>query len=109
VLAGFSQGGAIALHAALRYSAPLGGVLALSTYLPLQATLKEEMAEATRNVPIFMAHGLHDNVIPLARAEQSRKILADAGYGVEWHTYPMQHSVCAEEIAHIAAFLVRSL
>jgi phospholipase/carboxylesterase len=105
VLAGFSQGGAIALHTALRYSAPLAGVLALSTYLPLAATLKEEMREESRRVPIFMAHGLYDDIIPLARAEQSRKILADAGYAVEWKTYPMPHSVCAEEIADVASFL----
>jgi len=109
VLAGFSQGGAIALHAALRYSAPLGGVLALSTYLPLRAMLKKEMREENRKLPIFMAHGLYDDIIPLARAEESRKILADAGYDLEWHTYPMPHSVCPEEIAQIGAFLVRNL
>jgi phospholipase/carboxylesterase len=109
VLAGFSQGGAIALHTALRYSAPLAGVLALSTYLPLRATLKAEISEENRKLPIFMAHGLYDDIIPLARAEQSRKALADAGYEVEWHTYPMPHSVCPEEIAQIGAFLVRTL
>jgi phospholipase/carboxylesterase len=109
VLAGFSQGGAIAVHTALRYSAPLAGVLALSTYLPLRATLKEEMREENRKLPVFMAHGLYDDVIPLVRAEESRKILADAGYDVEWHTYPMAHSVCAEEIADIARFLRKVL
>jgi phospholipase/carboxylesterase len=109
VLAGFSQGGAIALYTALRYSAPLAGVLALSTYLPLHAKLKQEMKEANRKAPIFMAHGQYDDVIPLARAEQSRKILADAGYDVQWKTYPMAHSVCAEEIADIASFLVKIL
>jgi phospholipase/carboxylesterase len=109
VLAGFSQGGAIALQTALRYSAPLAGVLALSTYLPLAEKLEEEAGEANRKTPIFMAHGQYDDVIPLARAEQSRKILADAGYDVQWKTYPMPHSVCAEEIADIASFLVRIL
>ena len=109
VLAGFSQGGAIALQTALRFSAPLAGVLALSTYLPLAEKLKEEAGEANRKTPIFMAHGQYDDVIPLARAEQSRKILADAGYDVEWRTYPMPHSVCAEEIADIASFLARIL
>jgi phospholipase/carboxylesterase len=109
VLAGFSQGGAIALYTALRYSAPLAGVLALSTYLPLHTKLKEEMKEANRKTPIFMAHGRYDDIIPLARAEQSRKVLADAGYDVQWKTYPMPHSVCAEEIADIASFLVRIL
>src|SRR4051812_1192187 len=79
VLAGFSQGGAIALHTALRHSVPLGGVLALSTYLPLAGTLQAEMNEANRRVPVFMAHGSHDDVIPLTRAEQSRKALVDAG------------------------------
>jgi phospholipase/carboxylesterase len=109
VIAGFSQGGAIALQTALRYSAPLAGVLALSTYLPLAEKLKEEAAEANRKTPIFMAHGQYDDVIPLVRAEQSRKILADAGYDVQWKTYPMPHSVCAEEIADIAQFLRRVL
>src|SRR4051812_30127782 len=80
VLAGFSQGGAIALHTALRYSSPLAGVLALSTYLPLAASLQGEMREENRKVPIFMAHGSYDDVIPLLRAEQSRKALGDAGY-----------------------------
>jgi len=109
VLAGFSQGGAIALQTALRYSAPLGAVLALSTYLPLHATLKKEMTEANRQVPLFMAHGLYDDVIPLARAEQSRKVLAELGYRVQWHTYPMAHSVHPAEIADISRFLVEIL
>jgi phospholipase/carboxylesterase len=109
VLAGFSQGGAIALHTALRHPAPLAGVLALSTYLPLNRTVKAEAGEANRKTPIFMAHGQYDDIIPLARAEQSRKILAEAGYDVQWKTYPMPHSVCAEEIADIASFLVRIL
>jgi phospholipase/carboxylesterase len=109
VLAGFSQGGAIALQTALRHSAPLGGVLALSTYLQLHATLKKEMTEANRGVPLFMAHGMYDDVIPLARAEQSRKVLSDLGYGVQWHTYPMAHSVHPAEIADIARFLAAIL
>jgi phospholipase/carboxylesterase len=105
VLAGFSQGGAIALHTALRYPEPLAGVLALSTYLPVSQTLDKEKSPANRKTPIFMAHGLHDDIIPLRRAEQSAKILLDQGYGVEWHSYPMPHSVCAEELADIARFL----
>jgi phospholipase/carboxylesterase len=109
VVAGFSQGGAIALQTALRYGERLAGILALSTYLPLSANLQNERSEANRDLPIFMAHGSHDNVIPLARAEQSRKMLADSGYQVEWHRYPMAHSVCAEEIADIAGFLVKTL
>ncbi len=109
VLAGFSQGGAIALQTALRYPEPLAGVLALSTYLPISQTLDKEKSRANQNIPIFMAHGLYDDIIPLRRAEQSAKILADLGYNVEWRTYPMPHSVCAEEIADIARFLVRIL
>ncbi len=109
VLAGFSQGGAIALQTALRYPEPLAGALALSTYLPISQTLDKEKSPANRNIPIFMAHGLYDDIIPLRRAEQSAKVLADSGYNVEWHTYPMPHSVCPEEIADIAGFLVKIL
>jgi phospholipase/carboxylesterase len=109
VLAGFSQGGAIVLQSALRHAAPLAGVMALSTYLPLAAALKAEINEANRGTPIFMAHGEYDDVIPLHRAEQSAQLMKDAGCNVEWHTYPMPHSVCAEEIAHIREFLVRIL
>lgn len=105
VLAGFSQGGAIALQAALRHPERLAGVLALSTYLPLSEKLKGETSEANRDAPIFMAHGTYDDIIPLARAEQSRKVLEGLGYKVAWHTYPMPHSVCAQEIADISAFL----
>ena len=109
VLAGFSQGGAIALQTALRYPLRLAGVLALSTYLPLAATLAAERGKANQDLPIFMAHGRFDDLIPADRAEQSKGLLASLGYGVEWRTYPMPHSVCAEEIADIAAWLVRIL
>ena len=109
VLAGFSQGGAIVLQTALRHPERLDGVLALSTYLPLNATLEAERSAASAGVPIFMAHGQYDDIIPLARAEQSRQILERLGYKVEWHEYPMPHSVCPEEIGHIAAFLQRVL
>jgi phospholipase/carboxylesterase len=109
VIAGFSQGGAIALQTALRYPERLAGILALSTYLPLAPKLEAERSDANRSVPIFMAHGTYDDVIPLSRAEQSRKLLADSGYGVAWHSYPMAHSVCAEEIADIARYLVKLL
>jgi phospholipase/carboxylesterase len=105
VLAGFSQGGAIALQAALRGRERLAGILALSTYLPLSAKLTGERSNANHDLPIFMAHGLYDDVIPLARAEQSRKVLADLGYPVQWHTYPMAHSVHPAEIGDIARFL----
>ena len=105
VIAGFSQGGAIALQTALRYPRRLAGVLALSTYLPLNQKLAGEKSAANASLPIFMAHGLHDDIIPLVRAEQSRKVLAELGYAVQWRTYPMPHSVCAEEIADISRFL----
>jgi phospholipase/carboxylesterase len=109
VLAGFSQGGAIALHTALRETRPLGGVLALSTYLPLAALLAEERSPANAQLPIFMAHGSHDPLLPLALAETSRRILEAAGYRVDWHVYPMAHSVCLEEIAAIGAWLTQRL
>jgi phospholipase/carboxylesterase len=107
VLAGFSQGGAVALQTALRQPERLAGVLALSTYLPLAGTLQSEMAQANRDLPIFMAHGRYDDVIPFDRAQASRKHLEALGYPVHWHEYPMPHSVCAPEIADIAAFLTR--
>jgi phospholipase/carboxylesterase len=107
VMAGFSQGGAIALQTALRYPERLAGVLALSAYLPQATSLQSERSPANQGIPIFMAHGSRDDIIPLRRAEESRKLLEAAGYPVEWHEYPMPHSVCAEEIADIAAFLAR--
>ena len=107
VMAGFSQGGAIALQTALRYPERLAGVLALSAYLPQAASLQSERSPANQGIPIFMAHGRYDEIIPPRRAEESRKLLEAAGYPVEWHEYPMPHSVCAEEIADIAAFLAR--
>ena len=105
VLAGFSQGGAIALQTALREPRRLGGVMALSTYLPLATTLAVERNVANAAVPIFMAHGQADNVLPLALGESSRRALEALDYRVEWHTYPIAHSVCFEEIVAIAAWL----
>ena len=105
VLAGFSQGGAIALHTALREPRALGGVLALSTYLPLGDLLAAERSPANGGIPIFMAHGSGDPLLPLALAESARRTLEDLSYAVDWHVYPMQHSVCAEEITAIAAWL----
>jgi len=109
VLAGFSQGGAIVLQAGLRYPERLAGIMALSTYLPLSATLSSEASKENQGLPIFMAHGQHDDIIPLERAQRSRELLEKLGYDVEWHDYPMPHSVCAPEIAHISAFLNRVL
>jgi phospholipase/carboxylesterase len=109
VLAGFSQGGALALHTALRHRERLGGVIALSTYLPLPARLADEAHPANAAAPIFMAHGLHDMIVPPALGEGSRDMLLSRGYDVEWHTYPVAHSVCAEEIADVRAWLLRAL
>ncbi len=109
VLAGFSQGGAIALQTALRQPHRLAGVMALSTYVPIAGTLAAEHTPAAATVPIFMAHGTHDGVIPLATAQRSRALLDSLGYAVEWHEYAMEHSVCIEEIADIGAFLRRVL
>jgi phospholipase/carboxylesterase len=105
VLAGFSQGGAVALHTALRETRMLGGVLALSTYLPLAGTLAGERSVANAAIPIFMAHGTSDSVLPLALAESSRRALEALGYAVDWHSYSMAHSVCLEEISAIGAWL----
>jgi phospholipase/carboxylesterase len=105
VLAGFSQGGAIALQTGLRHAERLAGIMALSTFLPLAATVEKEASAANRDVPIFMAHGMYDDLIPLARGAASRDVLTTAGYGVQWHEYRMQHAVCGEEIADIAQWL----
>lgn len=109
VLAGFSQGGAIALQTGLRYPERLAGVLALSTYLPLARTLAAERNAANRDLPVLMAHGTLDPMIPIARARESRAALEALGYAVEWREYAMPHSVCGEEITDIAAWLVRLL
>lgn len=105
VLAGFSQGGAIALHTGLRHAERIAGIVALSTYLPLCGTLPAEAAAANHDVPIFMAHGTHDPVVPLVRAQESRGLLTSLGYRVEWREYAMPHSVCPEELADLGAWL----
>ena len=109
VLAGFSQGGAIALHAGLRHGQPLAGILALSTYLPLADTLEAEAAPANLEVPVFMAHGTHDGVIPYAFAAQSGRFLQAQGYPLEWHDYPLEHGVSMEELRDIEAWLRKVL
>jgi phospholipase/carboxylesterase len=109
ILAGFSQGGAIALHTGLRHPERLAGILALSTYLPLPDILKGEASPANRGLPILMAHGTEDPLIPLTWAARSRDALVSLGYPVEWHEFPMPHSVCAEEIADIGHWLRRIL
>ena len=109
VLAGFSQGGAIALQTGPRYPEQLAGIMALSTYLPLAAILPQEASPANRKTPIFMAHGTQDPVVPYLMGANSRAVLVGLGYGVEWHEYPMPHSVCLEEIQDIGAWLRRVL
>ncbi len=109
VLAGFSQGGAMALQVGLRYRESLAGVLALSTYLPLRDRLASEAAEANRNIAILMCHGLHDPVLTIQIGRLSRDALQALGYRVQWHEYGMQHEVCAEEISDIARWLRRQL
>ncbi len=105
VLAGFSQGGAIALHTALRYPQALAGVLALSTYLPLNSLLAAQKSTANQQTPIFMAHGVDDAIITMETCKASLAILQAQSYRVDWHEYPMAHSVCMEEIADIQQFL----
>lgn len=109
VLAGFSQGGALALQTGLRYPEKLAGIMALSCYLPASETLAAEGHQANSGTPIFLAHGSIDNVIPMTLALASKRQLLEAGYMVEWHEYPMAHAVCKEEIADIAEWLKRIL
>ena len=110
VLAGFSQGGAIAAHTALRYPTALAGLMALSTYVPLSAHFEKEVADnpdaQRKTLPIFMAHGSFDPVVPMALGAHSRDLLVETGYIVDWHDYPMAHAVCAEEIADIRRWLI---
>jgi phospholipase/carboxylesterase len=109
VLAGFSQGGVVALHTGVRHAERLAGIVALSTYVVLPDRLAAEGSPANRDIPTFMAHGTMDPMIRLDWGEASRRALEGAGYAVEWHTYPMQHSVVWEEIEAIGAFLARVL
>jgi phospholipase/carboxylesterase len=105
VLAGFSQGCAMALHTGLRLPHRLAGIIALSGYLPLADRFVNERMQANASTPVFMAHGTQDPVVVLARGENSRDALTAMGHPVQWHTYPMQHSVHPREVADISAFL----
>lgn len=109
VVAGFSQGCAMSLLTGLRHGERLAGIVGLSGYLPLAAVTAGERHAANHETPIFLAHGTRDAVVPIARAEQSRDALVAMGCSVEWHVYPMEHSVCMEEIADLNAFLLRVL
>ena len=108
-LAGFSQGGAMALFTALRWPERLGGVVGLSCYLPLAATLPAEAHPANAALPVFLAHGSLDPIVPPSLGEGSRDLLRSRGYDVEWHTYPMPHSVCAPEIDALRGWLLRAV
>lgn len=109
VLAGFSQGCAIALHTGLRYQKRLAGIVALSGYLPLAESLAVERSFANTDTPILMCHGSMDPVVAMQRGEASRDRLITLGYRVQWHSYPMEHSVHPQEVADISAFLQRVL
>ncbi|MFK3616215.1 alpha/beta hydrolase [Coxiella burnetii] len=105
ILAGFSQGGAMSLYTGLRYSKPLAGIIALSTYLPLANHLPKESRAANRSIPIFIAHGSADPVLPIILGKQTAHLLKELGYAVEWHEYSMEHQVCQEEIEAIGKWL----
>ncbi len=107
ILAGFSQGGAIAYLSALTHPAPLAGIIALSTYLPSARLVTDGLADANRRIPIFAAHGTDDDVVSLALGEQALAVLQSLGLEPEWRTYDMPHSVCMAEVADIGAWLRR--
>jgi phospholipase/carboxylesterase len=109
VLMGFSQGCAMTLLAGLRAPKRLAGLVAMSGYLPLPHTLEAERSDANRSAPVFLAHGTHDPVVEVARGLHARDALRALGYSVQWHTYPMEHSVCAEEVADLNAWLLEVL
>jgi phospholipase/carboxylesterase len=109
VLAGFSQGGVIALQTALRHPRRLAGTMSLSAYLPLAEKIAKERNPANNDIPVFLAHGTTDNIVPLPLGAASRDRLIKMGYEVNWHQYPMAHSVCPEELEDIGAWLTRVL
>lgn len=109
VVAGFSQGCAMALMTGLRYPERLAGIMGLSGYLPLLATLAAERSPANHGLPVFLGHGRRDGMVPLAAGAATRDALTALGYPVDWHEYDMEHSVCMEEIADINRWLLRVL
>ncbi|MBT8118647.1 MAG: alpha/beta hydrolase [Gammaproteobacteria bacterium] len=109
IVAGFSQGGAIALHCGCRYPRQLAGIMALSTYMPLPEQLAEEISDASSETPLFMAHGRQDDVVAYAYGKQSRELLDSHNIEVLWHEYDMGHAVCIEEIQHIRQWLIDTL
>ena len=109
VLAGFSQGGAIVYQTGVRTAHKLAGLIALSTYLPCEGSLNAELNENNTDTPVLAAHGEQDNIVLMERGENAVKLLKDKGFSVDWHTYPMAHSVCGEEVVEIADFLKKVL
>ena len=109
VLAGFSQGGAMALQTALRFSHSLAGILALSAYLPLSSSLASERSVENQDIPILMMHGDYDPVVPIQLAEIAKQCLFELGWSVQWQTYPMEHSVCPEQIDDISKWFAKIL
>jgi phospholipase/carboxylesterase len=109
VLAGFSQGCAMALLTGLRHGRRLAGIVGMSGYLPLAANTAAERSDANQRTPVFLAHGTHDNVVPVTRGRDARDLLRGLGHDVAWHEYPMAHSVCMEEIAELNAWLLKVL
>ncbi len=111
VLAGFSQGGAIAMHTAMRYPNKLAGLMVLSSWMPLESSIDAEVAQAAeaqpRDLPVLMVHGSFDPMLPIAAGQRARELMEQAGFTVQWHDYPMAHAVCAEEIAEIRNWLLR--
>ncbi len=105
LLAGFSQGGVIALHTGLTYPAKLAGIIALSTYLPTVEQLTTQRSTTNQSMPLFMGHGILDPVVPIELAKAALDALEAMAYSVEWHDYLMKHSLCIEEIHHISAFI----
>lgn len=109
ILAGFSQGGAIALHTGVRYPQPLCGIMALSTYIAADCNLDDERSEANQNIPILQCHGTHDPMIGMDKGEAAKERLSSLGYAVEWHSFPMEHQVTMEEIEVMGAWFRRLL
>ena len=109
VIAGFSQGGVISLQTGLRQPKRMAGIMSLSAYLPLMPKIEKERNAANKDVPIFLGHGIADNIVPLPLGIATRDQLLKLGYDIDWHQYPMPHSVCAEELDDISAWLTRVL
>ncbi len=110
VLAGFSQGGAIAMHAAMRFPHELAGLMVLSAWMPLESTIDAEVVKSPESQPrdlaVLMVHGSFDPILPIAAGQHARDIMQKAGFTVQWHEYPMAHAVCAEEISEIRKWLL---